>query len=830
MIEVRGQNNQLDQNLAPGVTLWVQGSNWNGDAVLTAVDGAVNAGVIALESVGYWWWNSDLIVAGGGTLTDTATGVLTAQAGAGGGRLFQGCLINQGTLTVGTGMQWVGTVANSGAISVAAGVEVDPTGLDGAAPAFSQTGGSLTVDGSLVFRGGALDVEDGLLNGGGTLQVQNAQLSFGAGAGGPLPVEVVGQGDVLLNNLGSVTIWVRGDDLFNQGVLTTAPGAVNAGTILLQSASSWWGSFLSIPDALDNTGTGVIHVTAGAGGGRSITGDLTNEGTVLVDADATVEIDGASLTQNDGLVRADGRLTFNGGLLDFEGGAVTGYFYAENAQIYVSPDVADPSLIHVVGGGDVLLDNASAATTILVQGDDADNAGVLTVAPDATNAGVIQLDSASAYWGSSLVLQDMLDNTPTGSILVTPGAGGGRSIVGDIDNEGLLSVAAGLQVEIDGATDAGPTFVQDGGAIQADGRLTLEGGLFDFEAGDVSGSFYVDNSRIYVGPGATDAATVYVVGAYNTLLGNEGPSVTLRVEGGGDNRGVLTAAAGAVNAGSIVLGSTSSYWGSALVAPDTLLNAQGGLIAVADDGGGGTLAGRRLPQRRHDLRARKLPTLPRRRLGRRPDADPRGRPDHRGRRLRAGRRPVRLPVRPTRGRLRRQRRPNLRRPRRDGAFHRTGRRAEQHAAGQRLGFDDAVGPRRRRLQRRRADGRGRRGQLRHDPSGLGQRLLAQRAGRPGRVRQPGGRHDRRLRRRRGGRPDGDADQRRLPVAQRRRRHGRRYAGQQRRGRGGRHGPVGGAGVEALIDAGRPAGRGPPAPAAMPRRRPTGPRGRTRSRA
>ena len=248
LIEVRGQNNQLDQNLAPGVTLWVQGSNWNGDAVLTAVDGAVNAGVIALESVGYWWWNSDLIVAGGGTLTDTATGVLTAQAGAGGGRLFQGCLINQGTLTVGTGMQWVGTVANSGAISVAAGVEVDPTGLDGAAPAFSQTGGSLTVDGSLVFRGGALDVEDGLLNGGGTLQVQNAQLSFGAGAGGPLPVEVVGQGDVLLNNLGSVTIWVRGDDLFNQGVLTTAPGAVNAGTILLQSASSWWGSFLSIPD------------------------------------------------------------------------------------------------------------------------------------------------------------------------------------------------------------------------------------------------------------------------------------------------------------------------------------------------------------------------------------------------------------------------------------------------------------------------------------------------------------------------------------------------------------------------------------------------------
>ena len=214
-------------------------------------------------------------------------------------------------------------------------------------------------------------------------------------------------------------------------------------------------------------------------------------------------------------------------------------------------------------GSNTLLDNASASTTILVQGDDGFNQGVLTVAPDATNAGVLQLDSASTYWGSSLVLQDVLDNTPTGQILVTPGAGGGRSIVGDVDNEGLLSVAAGLRVEIDGATGAGPTFIQDGGVIQADGRVVLNGGLFDFESGDVSGSFYVDNSQIYVGPGATGAATVTVVGPNNTLLGNEGPSVTLRVEGDDAfGQGVLTAAAGAVNAGSIVLGSTSSYWGT----------------------------------------------------------------------------------------------------------------------------------------------------------------------------------------------------------------------------------------------------------------------------
>ncbi|HVS37285.1 MAG TPA: hypothetical protein VMS17_17115, partial [Gemmataceae bacterium] len=311
-----------------------------------------------------------------------------------------------------------------------------------------------------------------------------------------------------------------------------------------------------------------------------------------VDAGVTLNLDGATdagptLTQNDGVLLANGTVLLHGGFLDFEGGAITGAFTVDGAQIYTDPGVTETSQIRVVGAGNLLLDNGSASTTLLVQGDDSYNQGVLNVAPDATNAGTIQLDSASGYWGSLLVLQDMLDNLPGGSILVTPGAGGGRSIVGDIDNEGLLQVASGEAVTINGASDAGPTFIQDGGLIQADGQLILDGGLFDFESGDVAGQFLVYNAQIYVGPDATEPATVYVVGADDTLLGNEGPSVTLQVQGdNGFGQGVLTAAAGAVNAGSIVLDSTSNYFGSALAAPQTLLNASGGLIAVADDAGG----------------------------------------------------------------------------------------------------------------------------------------------------------------------------------------------------------------------------------------------------
>ena len=455
-----------------------------------------------------------------------------------------------------------------------------------------------------------------------------------------------------------------------------------------------------------------------------------------MDADAGLMIDGATgsgptLTQNDGLVKADGPVLLDGGFLDFEGGAVTGAFTVDGSQIYVDPGVTDPSQIRVVGGGNLLLDDGSASTTLLVQGDDAYDEGVLTVAPDATNAGVIQLDSASGYWGSSLVIQDMLDNLPGGSILVTPGAGGGRSIAGDIDNEGLLSVAANESVAIDGETDAGPTFIQDGGLIQADGRLILDGGLFDFESGDVSGSFLVNDSQIYVGPGATDPATVYVVGAGNTLLGNEGPSVTLQVEGDdGFGQGVLTAAAGAVNAGSVVLDSTSSYFGSALAAPDTLLNASGGLIAVADDGGGSRSPGRRLHQRRHHLRAARPATVPPGHFGRRPDADPIGRPHRGGGSVRAGRRPVRLRVGRRARLLPGQQRPNLRRA--GGGLSQHGRsgRAVQHPVGRRLGGDDLVGAGERRLRRGGLDSGAGGVQRRHDRPGVGQRRLGRRAAAP----------------------------------------------------------------------------------------------------
>ena len=72
--------------------------------------------------------------AGGGTFTNAATGIITVNGGTGGGRSIDGTLVNQGLLSVDTGTQWAGDVTNAGTIDVAAGVEVDLWGLDGASP------------------------------------------------------------------------------------------------------------------------------------------------------------------------------------------------------------------------------------------------------------------------------------------------------------------------------------------------------------------------------------------------------------------------------------------------------------------------------------------------------------------------------------------------------------------------------------------------------------------------------------------------------------------------------------------------------------------------
>ena len=154
-IEVRGSSS-LAENAGTGVTLKVEGDTWDGAGVLTAANGATNAGTIDLESIA-GTTNSDLALLG--TLTNSGTITTTNDSG-GGRHILGGTLNNQGTIAAGASSPLVFAAQSgvsptlnqqSGAINSATGSSVTFNG-----GTFHYTGGTLSS--GLVFIGTSLDI------------------------------------------------------------------------------------------------------------------------------------------------------------------------------------------------------------------------------------------------------------------------------------------------------------------------------------------------------------------------------------------------------------------------------------------------------------------------------------------------------------------------------------------------------------------------------------------------------------------------------------------------------------------------------------------------
>ena len=328
-----------------------------------------------------------------------------------------------------------------------------------------QSGGTLSADGLVKLDGGRLDFLGGTINGSGTFQARNAVLNIDAGVTAASTIQVIGGSNVLLDNASpAVTLWVAGDDVGdNQGVLTAVPGAINAGTIELQSLGTHWDSFLAIDDTLVNTPTGVIEANAGAG---DLPAGLINEGLLAVAADNPIEIHGS-------YVAAGGQITGPGSLY--------------SVTLSITAATATPTMLVLHGSSTLLTDNL-ANMTLWLQGNSQGDA-TLSTPGDVTNNGTILLESLDGSDANAVLsLGGSLENL--GSIEAAGGAGG-PTIGGDVFNLGTISVAAGSSLRIASGNPAGPSFTQLAGSITADGQLFLDGGFFDFEGGTLSGDFLV---------------------------------------------------------------------------------------------------------------------------------------------------------------------------------------------------------------------------------------------------------------------------------------------------------------------------------------------------
>ncbi len=221
----------------------------------------------------------------------------------------------------------------------------------------------------------------------------------------------------------------------------------------------------------------------------------------------------------------------------------------------------------------------------------------MTAAVGATNLGtiLIQTGPASAFFQESYFAVAVgADFVNAGNFEITPLPGGSTGdsqliLDGNFENAGTFTVAAGVMVV---ANYHPGTFTQDVGAtLTVSGSSYWDEGTLQIDGGSVSGSIFVAGASLLMASTITQPTTV-VVTANSTLLGDESPFATIRVEGFTAFGTTLTAAVGASNLGTILLQATAGNgnFGSDFGIPEGVNFINYGTFEVnpADGGSSGT--------------------------------------------------------------------------------------------------------------------------------------------------------------------------------------------------------------------------------------------------
>ncbi len=120
---------------------------------------------------------------------------------------------------------------------------------------------------------------------------------------------------------------MQGNAAEGSATLDVDPGLTNDGTILLESQNSTYNDTLSTGSGtFTNDADGIIQVTAGTGGSRTISGTVINSGTINFDTNTTFGATGANLVNTGLMSIAGATVTVVGSTFTNDaGGLVSGY-------------------------------------------------------------------------------------------------------------------------------------------------------------------------------------------------------------------------------------------------------------------------------------------------------------------------------------------------------------------------------------------------------------------------------------------------------------------------------------------------------------------------
>jgi autotransporter-associated beta strand protein len=509
-------------------------------SVASGISAAINAEISG---------NHPLIVAGPGTLTIDGANTYAGATTVSGGTLVVGSSSNlssagvtvdaAGTLDLDNNASFGATVTNDGNFTVGLGAAAT---FAGSGATFDQSGGSLTIDGTLGTGGSGFSYDGGSITG--TVSIgSNAvapTLSLGSGAGNSGTFILTGKGATLTGtspvmiqsnqvvtlqptaSSGSATV---SDDMVNAGALTiigsntsTATLAMdintvtNTGTLSTSVTGSPSTTSDFIVGSIDNT-TGTVNINAST----EINGAITNSGTFNIASGQTLTVDSTyTFTQSGGTATIDGTLNlpynhfnYTGGTIDGTGTVVLGspgHFVelefgsgAGHGGTFVFPGdgaALTGGSTTVIPSGVTVTVQPTSGSSNLSDANPISNAGNLnligsatstaTISPSATltNTGTLTTSATGSPSTVSTFIVGTLSNT-TGTVNVNASL----QVDGVVANTGIINIAAGQSFGMEKASEE---FKQTGGEINVMGgglldvsnsTLFLHGGVISLSAG-----------------------------------------------------------------------------------------------------------------------------------------------------------------------------------------------------------------------------------------------------------------------------------------------------------------------------------------------------------
>jgi fibronectin-binding autotransporter adhesin len=545
---------------ASGQTLIVQGTGCGEVASQSLTGSATNAGTIQLTSVACSGEPDTLTVPTGDTLTNTGT--LDIEPGTGNTRTISGSIVNKGTVTVNTSTSWTGpSWDNEGHVTIADGMALTVP-ASSAATFSNEAGGQVSTTGDASTGDLSLDSGNSLVEGTGTISggpayVDDSALTYtGSGAS-----EIVVEGTGTLTGAPSVgqTLVLEGTGCSQAADQTLTGSATNAGTIELTTAAcSGEPVTLAIASGFTLTNSGTLETEVGAGNTRTITGNITNTGSISLAAKTIYKP--ATLFHNEGAVTAStgGSLSikstkrtvvFNDTGGSFKGPAsVSGGTFEQGNGVLKSSVTTTNTVTDFVGTGtgSVIAKNTGstlegslvAHQSYTIEGVGCGKAATATTAGAVVNGGTITLTTVKCSGEpTSLIVGNGSSLTNTGAITVVAGTGSSRTITGSLINEGTVTIDANTSWSGGNWDNKGSVSVADSVSLlvpaSSASTFTNDTGGSVITTGDAStGDLYLDSGNAFVeGAGTTSGGPVYVDTSNLTYSGSGASQVTVRGTG-----------------------------------------------------------------------------------------------------------------------------------------------------------------------------------------------------------------------------------------------------------------------------------------------------------